>query len=294
MKQSLLLVALLGVPALDSFCAEIVPATAPPPVDKSRYTLFNPTPRELMREMSTDRPDLTESPYTVDAGHFQIEMDLLSYGYDRYNENFSDTRVENWSFATANFKVGLCNSTDFQLVVPTYNRARTKDRTTGVVQRNSGFGDLVARLKMNIWGNDGGTTAFGVMPFVKLPTNQDGLGNKAWEGGIIFPLAVALPAGWGMGLMTEVDFNEDSTGDGYHPDFVNTITFGHDIIGDLGGYVEFASVISAESGSSWIGTFNVGFTYGLTENIQLDAGVNMGLTRSADDFNPFLGLSWRF
>ena len=41
--------------------------------DKSDYTLFNPTPRDRLREMSTDRPDKTESPFTVDAGHFQIE-----------------------------------------------------------------------------------------------------------------------------------------------------------------------------------------------------------------------------
>ena len=43
--------------------------------DKSIYTLFHPTPREWMREMSTDRPDQTESPNTVDAGHFQVELD---------------------------------------------------------------------------------------------------------------------------------------------------------------------------------------------------------------------------
>lgn len=39
--------------------------------DKSGYHLFNPTPTALMREMSTDRPDQTESAYTADAGHFQ-------------------------------------------------------------------------------------------------------------------------------------------------------------------------------------------------------------------------------
>ena len=50
---------------------------APAP-DKSHYHLFNPTPRELMREFNTDRPDKTESPYTVDAGHFQFEMDVLN------------------------------------------------------------------------------------------------------------------------------------------------------------------------------------------------------------------------
>src|SRR4051794_40660281 len=57
---------------------------SPTPIDKSSYSLWNPPPRQLMREFNTDRPDLTESPFTVDAGHFQIEMDILNYSYDRY------------------------------------------------------------------------------------------------------------------------------------------------------------------------------------------------------------------
>jgi hypothetical protein len=35
-------------------------------------------------------------------------------------------------------------------------------------------------------------------------------------------------------------------------------------------------------------------TYAVTDDIQLDAGVNIGVTRSAEDINPFLGVSWRF
>ena len=50
--------------------------------DKSRYSLLNPTPDALLRDMSTDRPDKTESPYTVDAGRFQIETDLVAYTHD--------------------------------------------------------------------------------------------------------------------------------------------------------------------------------------------------------------------
>jgi hypothetical protein len=53
-------------------------------VNKWQYNLFNPTPRALMREMSTDRPDKTESAYTVD-GHFQFEADLVSFSIDRWN-----------------------------------------------------------------------------------------------------------------------------------------------------------------------------------------------------------------
>jgi hypothetical protein len=132
------------------------------------------------------------------------------------------------------------------------------------------------------------------MPYVKLPTNQDGLGNNSVEGGLILPLAVSLPAGFGMGLMTQFDAIRDDDGGGHHAEFVNSITLAHDIVGKLGGYVEFFSAVSAESGSRWIGTFDLGLTYSITDNIQLDAGVNIGVTKSADDVNPFLGLSWRF
>lgn len=56
-----------------------VSSVAAQPPDKSSYSLLNPTPRELMREMSTDRPDATESPYTVDAGHFQAELSFFDF-----------------------------------------------------------------------------------------------------------------------------------------------------------------------------------------------------------------------
>lgn len=262
--------------------------------DKSRYNLFNPTPRELMREMSTDRPDKTESPYTVDAGHFQIEMDVLSYSFDRYNSDFNDTRIETVSIAPINLKAGLCNNVDFQLTLEPYTSVHTHDRSAGTVRNQRGFGDIVTRLKMNLWGNDGGATALAVMPFLKLPTNQDELGNNSVEGGLILPLAVELPCKWSMGLMTEFDFNRDSSGSGFHTEFINSITFSHDIIGKLVGYMEFFSLVSTERDAHWVGTVDAGLTYALTDDIQLDAGVNFGVTRAADDINLFFGISLRF
>jgi hypothetical protein len=274
----------------------IPPADGADASDKSQYTLINPTPKELMREMSTDRPDKTESPYTVDAGHFQFEMDLVSYSYDRESAGGVETRVDAFAIAPINLKVGLCNQVDLQVVVETWNYVRTKMSGGGATVHQRGFGDVTARLKYNFWGNDGGKTAFAVMPIVKLPTNQDDLGNNSVEGGLILPLAVALPYDFGMGLMTEFDYNRDATGNGHHPEFVNSITLSHDrvLVRDLGAYVEFFSLVSAERGSDWIGTVDFGLTYGLSENVRLDAGVNIGVTKAADDLNPFVGLSWRF
>lgn len=262
--------------------APTVQAKSPPlPADKSGYTVFHPTPRELMREMSTDRPDVTESAYTVDAGHVQVELDLASFTRDHHTPE-RDGGSDAWSVATANIKLGLTNRMDLQLVVPTYNRVR------GGAE---GFGDLSLRLKANLWGNDGGPTALALMPFVKIPTAADGLGNDEMEGGLIIPFAAELPAGWGFGAMAEIDIVA-SEGGGHHPEFVTSFTFSHDIAGDLGGYLECVSVLSEKT--DWAASFNCGLTYALTDDIQLDAGVNIGLTRAADDLNPFVGLSFRF
>ncbi len=261
--------------------------------DKSGYHLFNPTPRELMRELSTDRPDQTESPYTVDAGHFQLEMDFANGVIDRDRSNGGDVRSQIWNFGGVNLKAGLLNNVDIQFVLDGYVRSHEKDQVANQVTDNSGFGEVQTRLKINVWGNDGGRTAFAIMPFVKWSLSQTSLRNGKTEGGVILPLAVELPRGWGMGVMTEFDFVHDGGG-GYDTEYFNTITFSHDIAGNLGGYVEFAALITPESGADWQGQVDVGFTYGLDENTQLDFGCNFGVTKSAPDYNPFAGISVRF
>lgn len=263
-------------------------------VDKSGYSLIKPTPREYLREMTTDRPDKTESPYTLDAGHFQIEMDLVTHSRDHDSSQGADTHSRRWAIAPVNLKVGLLNSVDLQVVIDTYEHVRIEDRLTGSVDRRAGFGDVTTRLKWNVFGNDGGALSLGLMPFVKFPTSQDQLGNNSVEGGLIVPLAIQLPAGFGLGLMTEFDFLRDDVGRGHHVDFVNTATISHDLVGKLGAYLEFFSLVSSESSVEWQASVDIGLTYAITADGQLDAGVNLGVTDSADDVNPFVGLSWRF
>jgi len=267
---------------------------AEPTADKSQYNLFNPTPAKLMREMDTDRPDKTESPYTVDAGHFQIETDIINASFDHDTAAGADVRTRSLSFATMNLKVGLCNRTDLQLVVPSWNHVRTDDRVAGTLTKQSGFGDLTARLKVNLWGNDGGTTALGVMPFVKFPSNTGGLGNKEYEGGLIVPLAISLSENWSLGMMTEVDIVRDSVGNSWHPESVNSITVSRPIWGPVSAYVEFFSAVSTERGMPWVGTVDFGFTWDISENLKFDIGANIGVTRSAEDLNPFIGFSYRY
>lgn len=271
----------VGAPLLAVHAAEF-PGTQGAVVTAAEANLFQPTPRVQMREMSTDRPDVTESPITVDAGHAQLELDVASWTRDhrRFGGEGSE---QSWTFGNVNLKFGLTRSIDFQMVAPLYSRVR---------HGAEGFGDVTLRLKANVWGNDRGRTAFAVMPFVTLPTADEGLGTDDVEGGIIFPFSAELPRGWEFGTMVELDCLADENGSGHHLETVTSFTFGHQIAGDLSGYVELVSGLGTES--AWAASFDCGLTYALTEDIQLDAGVNVGLTRAAEDLNPFLGLSIRF
>ena len=247
-----------------------------------------------MREMSTDRPDKTESPYTVDAGHFQIESDLAVFEYDHDRSAGAHVHNESWSVATLNLKAGLCNFSDLQVVLFPYSRARADDRIAGTIGHQSGFGDVLTRLKINLWGNDGGSTAGAIMPYVKWPTSQNDLGNNAIEGGVILPVAFELPAGFGSAVMTQFDWVQDSDSNDYHPEFINTITISRNIVGNLDGFIEFFSLVSTEEGSDWVGTLDLGLTYSITEDWIIDGGVYIGVTKSAPDIAPFLGMSFRY
>ena len=185
--------------------------------------------------MSTDRPDQTESPHTVDAGHFQVEMDLVNATFDRDRSGGGDVRTEVWEIAPLNLKLGLLNHVDIQFVLDTHVHSRVEDRVAGTVDKTSGFGDLQTRLKINLWGNDG-----------------------------------------------------------YATEFVNSTTFIHDILGTLGGYVEFFSVVGSAGNADWQEQADVGFTYAVNDHTQLDFGCKFGITKSAPDFQPFLGLTWRY
>lgn len=254
--------------------------------EKPAYHLFNPTPADQLREMSTDRPDKTESPFTIDAGHVQIESDLINWTRNRGDSDFDGLDI-----GGMNFRIGLTQALEIGAVVTAFHYEET--RVNGRKFTDEGFGDVTLRMKYNFWGNDGGKTAFGIMPFVTLPAAGGNFGVSEDEYGVIIPLSVSLGEKWGLGLMTEIDYVNSDDG-GKEVVLVNSITVGHDLTNSLGAYVEFFSEVPVENSRDWVGSVDVGITYALTDNVQLDAGVNFGVTDAADDLNPFLGISVRF
>ena len=251
---------------------------------KRRYSLFRPVPTALLRPMSTDRPDVTESAYSLDAGHFQIETDLIRFGVRRFGP---DASQEELGLNHANLKIGLAANLDVQLVVESYTIQT--ERTEQNTQR-AGFGDLTLRVKRNLWGNDGGRSALAVMPFVKLPTGR-ATGNHAWEGGVVVPYALELPRNWSFGSQLQATLIRDDDSGRDCLELAPTVTVGHDLYRTLGGFVELAGSWDTREKSRAL-TLNGGPIWRVTDNLQLDLGINYPLTADTET-TYFLGLSFR-
>jgi hypothetical protein len=290
--------------AIPSSCAladgtgtgESSPASTPDETaskEKSSYTIFNPVPGDLMRELNADRPDKTDCPFTVDAGHFQLEMDFANFTYDTPNSERGNVKSEEYHIAPMNLKLGVLNDLDFQLVLSPYEWERTEEERAGIIERKFGFGDITPRVKVNLVGNDGGFFSLALIPFVKLPTSRDHLGNSSVEGGVGIPYAFDIP-NWDVGFQTTFNCDRNSVGNGYHAEFDNSVSIGHAVISKLSYSVEFFSSVSTERNSGWIGTFDTWLTYQVNKNLRLDAGAYIGVTRSVDDWHPWVGRTWRY
>ncbi|MEN9722390.1 MAG: hypothetical protein RJB38_376 [Pseudomonadota bacterium] len=243
---------------------------------KDQYHLFNPTPSAAMREFITDRPDRTESPYTVDAGHFQFETDLFILNRDQGQSTYG------WNIFNA--KVGTTNRSDLQVIFETV----TKDAVS------SGYGNTTLRFKYNIFGNDGGPSALGIMPYLKIPTKASSREEKRTEGGVILPFAFDGVSGFSFGSMIQWDFIANEDDRGYHGQFISSLTVGHDLILGTEGYLELYSQTEKAAGKEWVATVDAGILIPVSDNLRFDLGANIGVTEAADDLNPFVGFSGRF
>lgn len=256
-------------------------ATQPAPPEAKPYTLFNPRPQDQRRPLEADRPDVTESPRTVDAGALQLEMSFVEAAW-----NGGQRQIDVAPFL---FKVGLTHSIDLQLGFAPFSHARNDGGET-----DRGIGPTQIRLKMNLCGNDEGTTALGLMPFITLPTGDDDFGPDEVEGGLIIPFAVDLNESLSLGLMAEFDLvHIDETND-YDLEFVHTAALGFPVAGALGGYVEYVGIWAESGDNDYRALFGGGGVYSLNENASLDAGVMVGLTGDADDLTLFAGMTLRF
>ena len=121
MKHLLPLLALWAAPALAQ-------PNKPCPYDSAQFSWRKPVPANRLRPLRPDRPGVSESPFTVDAGHVQLEVDGLRLMRQPATADGQPAQ-RTWHAAFATLKLGLSRRTDVQLELPAY--VAQAERPTG-------------------------------------------------------------------------------------------------------------------------------------------------------------------
>jgi hypothetical protein len=185
------------------------------------------------------------------------------------------------------FKLGLDDHSDLELNVTPYVRVK------GEGARASGFGDTVIRYKNRLTSDDT-LVQVTLLPFIKLPTARHDIGDGKVEGGLAVPISFALAGPVSATLGPEVDVLADLDGHGRHASLANvlnlsaTVAPGLSLSGELWGSLNFDPANKVKQASA-----DAAVAYLISNNVQLDAGANFGLTRETPDIEFYAGISIR-
>jgi hypothetical protein len=224
-------------------------------------------------EISTDRPDVTNSSLVVPAGSFQIEngVNFSARGGDRFVDG-TNTRL----------RAGIVNCLEFLVDTPTYF-ANVRD------SQGSGFSDVAPALKWQISPVPGKVDLSAVFG-VALPTGSVRIAGPGPQPYLQFPWSWELHSGWGLsGMFTEFFRPSDPASK-----VITEATFVIEkrVTERANLFVEYVGDYPQNGSSAQL--LNCGGLYRLTPNQQVDFHVALGLSRNAPSYIVGVGYSIRF
>src|ERR1700738_1426465 len=223
-------------------------------------------------EISTDRPDVTNSSLVVPAGSLQIENGINSNARDggRFVDG-TNTRL----------RAGIANCLEVLVDVPTYF-ANVRG------PEGSGFSDVAPALKWQISPIPGKVDLSAVFG-VALPTGSAGIAGRGAQPYLQFPWSWELRGGWGLsGMLTEFIRPSDRTR------LITEATFVIEkkVTERASLFVEYVGDYPENGSPSQL--LNSGGLYRLSPNQQVDFHVALGLNHNAPSYIVGIGYSVRF
>ena len=214
-------------------------------------------------EISTDRPDVTNSSLVVPAGSLQIENGINSSARDggRFVDG-TNTRL----------RLGITQCLELLVDVPMYF---ANVRGPG----SSGFSDLAPALKWQISPIPGKVDLSAVFG-VALPSGSASIAGRGAQPYLQFPWSWELPSGWGLsGMFTEFIRPSDPTSK-----LITEATFVIEkkVTERTSLFVEYVGDYPANGSPAQL--LNSGGLYRLSPTQQLDFHVALGLNHNAPSY----------
>jgi len=251
---------------------------------KRQYTIFKPVPKELMRkDMETDRPDITESPFTVDAGHIQYESDFVRLKSSTENGILNkQTLVEPFTL-----KLGIAARVDIQFAWEPYRNEEHKG-SDGSDSTYRNPGSVGIRFKYNLLGNYKGNFSLAILPYMRFPTHRF-FEHHGLEYGLMLPAEWKINDKWALGFQEEADIM--STEEGHAFQVLQSVVLDYELADKCKFIAEtfYTYDFSEHSIANFV---NCGIQYDVVKNFALDGGIQQGLSHDAGH-QYYIGLSWR-
>ena len=233
---------------------------------------------------------VTEIPQTVAPGKILVRMDGLSLGFD--HSPVPGTNFTALGLGSTVLSAGLTDSVDLQVGATLFLR-QTYD-FGGRTDSRSGLGDLRFRVKWTCWRDAALGTALALMPYVKVPSNTGGVGNKKIEGGLIVPWAMTIPGGVTAGAMFQWAAVRNDSDRGYDAQWKITGAVQRRLTSAISLYGEGIVTALSTGISNWTGTIGGGALLRVTKSIELDYELQSGVNRRATDWTHVFRVNWEW
>ena len=237
------------------------------------------TAEKLEEPLVTDRPDFTEASSTVGRGVVQLESGY-TYTYD--SDAIGSTKSH--SFPEALLRVGVLADW-FELRIA-QNYAEETTTEFGVSRTlATGSEDLYLGIKWGLTGQEGILPEMALITQMTVPT-----GSSSFTAGETLP-GINWLYGWDVndwiatGGSTQANRALDDVTDEPYLEFAQSWTINYSLADQVGAYTEW--YVLATDGADTNHTENYadgGFTYLVTNNLQLDIRAGVGLNDAADDY----------
>jgi hypothetical protein len=224
-------------------------------------------------EISTDRPDTTNSAYVVPRGSVQLEN-----GIDWTDDHGTRSLAGPQSKA----RVGIVPCTELGLQLPSY---------VGTLRGHgaSGFSGLQPSLKHQFGELPGDLTVFAIAG-VTLPTGARSVSGSHYDPFVQVPWTKELGEGWSFNGMSSVFWfpGERSV----NPTFEQTLEVAWEAIPHTSVFLEYVGDYPRHQGPSQV--LQLGGAYRFTRTQQLDFHLGAGLSANAPSWFFGVGYSIRF
>ena len=234
----------------------------------------------LDEPLVTDRPDFTESGTPVGLGVTQIE-----YGY-----TYTDTAAgASHSMGEPLVRYGIYA----EWLEMRLGLAPVSQRAEAGAARHSGTEDLYFGFKLGLTPQDGRLPEMALIPQINIPTGSDPFSSDHLEPGVNWIYGWELSDSLSTAGNTQWNRRIDS-GKGYL-EMAQSWTLAYSLSEKVGVYTEWYGLFPTGATTEHVQHyFNGGFTYLITNDIQLDIRAGVGLNDAADDFIMGVGMSVRF